>query len=117
MSGGHFNYDQYKIRYIAEAIEEELENQGEEIDERELQCYSEEYLLKYPEDRYHRTYSEEVQKIFKEAIRQLKIAEIYATRIDQYLSGDDSAETMKKRLKEELEIVESVKKKGNTRWD
>ena len=103
MSGGHFNYDQYKIGYIAEAIEEELENQGKEIDAEELRFYSEEYLERHPEERFHRTYSKEVQKIFKEAIRQLKIAEIYATRIDWYLSGDDSAESMIKRLNKELE--------------
>ena len=28
MSGGHFEYNQYKIREIADSIESELKNQG-----------------------------------------------------------------------------------------
>lgn len=34
----------------------------------------------------------------KEACRQLRIAEIYAQRVDRMMSGDDSEDTMQKRL-------------------
>ena len=42
----------------------------------------------------------------KEAYRILRLAEIYAKRIDWMMSGDDSEESMHKRLKVELEEFE-----------
>ncbi|WP_302614867.1 hypothetical protein [uncultured Bacteroides sp.] len=42
----------------------------------------------------------------KEAYRQLRIAEIYAQRVDWMISGDDSEETLQKRLQEELQAFE-----------
>lgn len=42
----------------------------------------------------------------KEAYHQLRIAEIYAQRIDWMISGDDSEETLQKRLQEELQAFE-----------
>ena len=42
----------------------------------------------------------------KEAYRQIRIAEIYATRIDWMMSGDDSEESFRERIKEDLEEFE-----------
>lgn len=42
----------------------------------------------------------------KDAYRQLRIAEIYAKRVDWMMSGDDSKETMQKRLQQELQAFE-----------
>ena len=42
----------------------------------------------------------------KDAYRQLRIAEIYAQRVDWMMSGDDSEETMQKRLQQELQAFE-----------
>ena len=36
MSGGAFNYDQYKIGYIADEIEQTIRNSGREKTKREL---------------------------------------------------------------------------------
>ena len=38
----------------------------------------------------------------KEAYRQIRIAEIYATRVDWMMSGDDSEESFRERVKEDL---------------
>ena len=38
----------------------------------------------------------------KEAYRQIRIAEIYATRVDWMMSGDDSEECFRERIKEDL---------------
>ncbi len=43
----------------------------------------------------------------KQAYRQLRIAEIYAHRIDWMMSGDDSEETLQKRLQKELQAFEA----------
>lgn len=61
----------------------------------------------------HYPYEEDVLELkestigtMKEAYRILRLAEIYAKRIDWMMSGDDSEESMKERLKEELDVFE-----------
>jgi len=103
MSGGHFEYNQRRIRDIHEQIQEELEQQGREKPIENIRWHNEEYFEKYPEERFHIVYREDIQKIFKEGIEALKIAEIYAQRIDWYLSGDDGEESLISRLKEDLD--------------
>lgn len=109
MSGGKFDYNQYRIRQIWEDIQEELDKQGKEKPKEDLRYYDKEYLEKYPEEKYNETYSEEVQQIFKEAIYVLKKSEIYAQRIDWYLSGDDGEDSLISRLKSELELLNENK--------
>lgn len=107
MSGGAFEYNQYKIRDIREEIEEILYKMGKEKSKEELRYFDKEYLEKYPEDRFHKQESEEVVKIFKDAVEILRKAEIYAHRIDWYLSSDDGEESLIERLKEDLDEIEN----------
>ena len=109
MSGGAFDYNQYRIRQIWEDIQEQLDKQGKEKSKEDLKYYDKEYFEKYPEEKYNETYSEEVQQIFKEAIEVLKKAEIYTQRIDWYLSGDDGEDSLVSRLKSELELLNKNK--------
>ena len=102
MSGGTFEYSQYQIRTIWETIQSELERQGKEIP-KDDQWNSDEWLENYPEDEKYKTYPEEIQQIFKDGIKCLKLAEIYAQRIDWFLAGDDGEETLIERLKEDLD--------------
>jgi hypothetical protein len=106
MSGGRFDYDQYKIGYIAEAIEKEIEMSGKPKTRQELKdepWHDAEWYKKYPEDLNHYKYSDEVIAKFKDAINILKIAEVYAHRIDWLLSGDDGEESFLKRFDNDLE--------------
>jgi len=91
MSGGTFDYVQSRIPEISENIQEELDNQGK--------IYDEDPPFG---DGKHPSYSEDVQKIFKDGIDVLKKAYIYAQRIDWFLAGDDGEDNLKLRLKEEL---------------
>ena len=75
MSGGHFDYHQYRIREIAESVEDIIQNS------------------KYPP---------EVLEKIKEGLDALKKAEIYTQRIDWLVSGDDGPEAFLERLKEDL---------------
>ena len=104
MSGGHFNYKQYHIQEILESIQEELNSQGKPKDKEEL-WNDKEYYVNYPEEKFNRTYPKEIQDRFKEAIKHLKLAHIYAQRIDWFLSGDDGEESFLTRLKEELDEI------------
>jgi len=109
MSGGRFSYDQYKIGYIADAIEHEIEKSGrpktrEEI--KEETWHNDEWYRKYPEDLSHYKYSDEVIERFKEGVEILRKAQIYAHRIDYLLSSDDGEGSFLKRLQEELEQLD-----------
>jgi len=108
MSGGHFNYDQYKIGQIAESIASVIANNGrkkteDEIKEENYWNSDPTWLRRHPEDLYFYKYPDEIIEKFKEGLEILKKAEVYAQRIDWYLSGDDGEESFLSRLKEDLE--------------
>ena len=105
MSGGAFNYDQYKIGYMVDQIEEvvvknEVEKTPEDLKEEGWR--DPDWYKKYPEDLFHYKYPDEVIEKMKEGIEVLKRAQIYAQRIDWLLSGDDGEESFLRRLEEEL---------------
>jgi len=104
MSGGHFDYNQYRINDIVDSIENELSRQGKEKPMNELYG-DKEYFEKYPEEKFYYTYPEIIQEKMKEAVKQLKIAAVYAQRVDWFLSGDDGEESFIKRLQEELDAL------------
>ncbi|MEN6623407.1 MAG: hypothetical protein ABFD50_17905 [Smithella sp.] len=80
MSGGHFDYAQFRINDIAQQIDEIVEGQQEINGEH---------------------FDEEVLELFRKASVTLKKAQAMATRIDWLLSGDDGIESFKERWKKE----------------
>jgi hypothetical protein len=111
MSGGAFDYNQYKIGYIADQIEHEIEKSGRPKTREELKEESwrgSDWYEKYPEDLNFYKYPDEVIEEFKNAVKHLRIAEIYAQRVDWLLSGDDGDESFIKRLKEDLEKLKNT---------
>ena len=89
MSGGYFNYEQYKLSYIADEIDHliiEHENKSEE-----------------ESDNFGYEFSDETITEFKKGLEYLRLAQIYAHRIDWLVSGDDGEEFFHKRLKHDLE--------------
>jgi hypothetical protein len=108
MSGGAFDYNQYKIGYIADEIDEIIVKNGVEKTPEELKDESwrdPEWYKKYPEDKFHYKYSDEVIEKMKEAVKALHIAQEYAQRIDWLLSGDDGEESFLSRLEENLKQI------------
>jgi hypothetical protein len=88
MSGGYFNYDQFKIEEIADKILRVLNGtQGEDEFEG---------LVHDPA----------VRARLQHAVHALKIASVYAHRADWFLSGDDGEESFCRRLDEELDALE-----------
>ena len=97
MSGGHFQYKQYEIGYIADEVEQLiLTNTSKETDE------------------WGQTkgafYLEETIAEFEHALKLLREAHIYAQRIDWLVSGDDGEDSFHIRLKFELA---KLKEKNN----
>lgn len=60
------------------------------------------YYDRYPDEADVLELSDETINAIKEAYRQMRIAEIYATRVDRMMSGDDSEESFRERIKEDL---------------
>ena len=60
----------------------------------------------YEDGEYYPEYSDETIQIFRDAVKTLRKAAIYAQRIDWFLSGDDGEESLKERLEEELKKLE-----------
>jgi len=109
MSGGTFDYNQRRIRDIADRVEHEIAVSGTPKTERELKedypWKDETYFEKYPEDKFHYAYPEEIIAEFKKGYEILRKAEIYAQRIDWLIACDDGNESFLKRLREDLEIL------------
>lgn len=105
MSGGAFEYGQYKIGYIADEVEQLIRKNGKEKTKEEMKdegWRDPDWYEKYPEDKFHYKYPDEVIEKFKEGLEILRKAEIYAQRIDWLISGDDGEESFLERLKEDL---------------
>ena len=112
MSGGRFDYLQYRLHDVVSDIKDEIEKSGRKKTDQELRdhfWWSEEDLEKYPEYRYHHKYSDEIIKEFKTAVDIIQKAEIYMQRIDWLLSGDDGDETFLERLKKDLSKLKNEK--------
>jgi hypothetical protein len=108
MSGGAFDYNQYNIGRIADQIEEVIIKNGvkktlEEIKDEGWR--DSEWYEKYPEDKFHYKYPDEVIEKMKEAVKALHIAQEYAQRVDWLLSGDDGEESFLSRLDENLKKI------------
>jgi hypothetical protein len=109
LSGGAFDYKQWHIEQIADDIEKLIKNNGREKTREELKdefWRGDDWYEKYPEDLYHYKYPDEVIEKFKEGLKVLRLAAVYAQRIDWLVSGDDGEESFLERLKEELGELE-----------
>ena len=106
MSGGHWDYVQYRFTDVADDIDKLVKKNGkpktkEELDD-EYWCDNDWYN-KYPEDLNHYKYREEVIEEFKKAANAIRIAQIYIQRMDWLLSGDDGEDSFLERIKEDLD--------------
>ncbi len=95
MSGGHFDYQQYRLSDIADSIEGVIEanvTDGNPLDSNEwMQSYSAATIAE-----------------FKTAVDLLRRAQCYAQRIDWLVSGDDGENTFHERLKEDLSEIPKI---------
>ena len=93
MSGGHFDYQQYRIEDIAKSIKELIaSNDDESLNEWGY--------------RRGNGYSAETIEKFKIAVDTLRSAAIMAQRVDWLVSGDDGEDSFHRRWDEELNVTE-----------
>lgn len=100
MSGGHFNYDQFKLGQIADEIQELIHNNDNE----EINSWG---------DTVGRFYTKETIAEFRDAISHLRLAQIYAHEIDWLLSGDTGEERFHERLNKDIKSLTIEELGGN----
>jgi len=81
MSGGHFDYTQDRLNSVLTEMEHILSN-------------PEKFAL-----------TEYASGKIADAIKNIKIAQIYIQRVDWYICGDDGEEAFKTRLEKDLSNV------------
>mgnify|MGYP001092975859 CR=1 FL=1 len=89
MSGGYFDYNQWRVNDIADQIERVIANNDDDTPD--------EYGR-----RHGRGYSAETLARFREAVAALNRAAKMAQRVDWLLSGDDSEDSFHRRWDEEI---------------
>lgn len=109
MSGGHFDYIQFRLNDVIEELEEIITNNGKEYTEEELKEFypfaDSDYFDKYPYQKFRTKHEENVIEEFKRGLIAIKKANVYIQRIDWLLSGDDGEESFFERLKEDLNEI------------
>lgn len=109
MSGGHWEYIQYRFTDIAEDIDKLIEKNGQSKTEEELKensWHDDDWYEKYPEEKFHYKYSDEVIEQFKASSIMIKITQIYIQRMDWLLSGDDGEDSFLRRIDEDLKKLQ-----------
>jgi len=94
MSGGHFDYQQYRLQDIADEIVK-LIHRNDDQTPNDWGC---------PRGG---SYSEAALKEFWTAVQLLRQAQTYTDRIDWLVSGDDGEEMFHQRLKADLQEVDA----------
>ncbi len=89
MSGGHFNYAQYRMEDIAI----EIDRLVDENDSTEKDSWGEDISLHYPP---------EIIERFRQAAHTIRQAQEMAQRVDWLVSGDDGEESFMSRWNDEV---------------
>jgi hypothetical protein len=106
MSGGHWDYIQYRFTDVVEDIKSLIEKNGREKTKEEMKDEGwgdPNWYEKYPEDKFHTKYPDEVIEEFKNGVEVIGKAQVYLQRMDWLLSGDDGEESFIRRLKKDLD--------------
>jgi wyosine [tRNA(Phe)-imidazoG37] synthetase (radical SAM superfamily) len=90
MSGGFFDYDNQLINSVADRLANVIKRRG-------IPSMYDENVV------YPTNWSEETYRELANGLTILRIAHVYANRIDYLLSEDDGEETFLQRLKEDLQ--------------
>jgi len=107
MSGGKWDYIQYRFTDVADDIQREIDRSGKPKTKEELEHskWLSNSGFNPDDDKINYKYPDKVVERFKEGVRKIKEAQIYMQRIDYLLSGDDGEESFLSRLEDDLSQI------------
>ena len=105
MSGGAFDYIQFRLDEVLDRIKDEV-SRNEKVPYEHPQNMWEEEENQWFDEHGRRIYREETIEAFKKGYKAIMTARAYMQRIDWLLSGDDGEENFLERLKADLDTVE-----------
>lgn len=97
MSGGYFDYRDGAIDDVARSIDRLVKIYNDSTPVTENSSWTEKFVS---------SLTPETIQEFKNAVKLLRVASLYAHRIDYLMEGDDGEETFHKRLKKDLQMLE-----------
>ena len=100
MSGGHFDYVQYRLNDTIEELQQILDDQELEL-VRSRECNNTEEC-QCPDCYYIEGFSRETIKEFQKTLDLVQKAQLYLNRVDWLVSGDDGEESFHERILEDL---------------
>lgn len=104
MSGGYFDYWQYHIDRIADDVEHVIGKNNTERDVEDIERWMRDEDGNVREEyKYYNGYSDNSIELMKQGVWFLKVAAMYAQRIDYLLSSDDGEESFKRRTEKEFD--------------
>ena len=101
MSGGAFDYAQFRLQQIYESIKDEIDNNNVKPCPNADNSWDE-YANKQFHENGDKRWKDETINTFKTGLKYIRLAYIYAQRIDWLLSGDDGEDNFHKRLIDDL---------------
>lgn len=108
MSGGHFDYNQFHIRQIADQIQYELDKQGKPKIHQE-NVFTADNIISHGQQKYYEVHPKQVQQKMQQAIELLNKAHAYVKNIDYYLSGDHGTKNFLSSLAKDLNDNKNAK--------
>lgn len=88
MSGGHFDYVQYKFQDVADQLDTCLDRCAD------------------PDDAFYHNLSQETRDVIIALSRSVRVNSLILNRVDWLLSGDDSEQSFREYLIEDLAAVD-----------
>jgi len=113
MSGGRFDFSEFRIDGIAEQIMQEVIISGKPIPKQRWDYSEHQEFAETGKAPMNYAYPDSVLRRMEEAVYALKRAFIYSHRIDYLLSGDDGEENFERRLSDELAELDAKSKMGD----
>lgn len=109
MSGGTWDYVQYRLEDVMDSIRREIADYGKTYTKEEIERDG---LWAKPGDLKGYIEDEESLDLMKEALYAIARAQVYIQRCDWFLAGDDGCTSFKARTREDLEEIEKARNDG-----
>lgn len=113
MSGGTWDYVQYRIEEVLDTLREYIRDAKKRYTEEEIKANPHLFWVEPGDYKNYIEGDDETIEIFKEGLVTVAKSIVYIQRLDWFLAGDDGIDSFKRRLKEELSEIDDKAADGS----